>query len=142
MRPLALTSVFLLLPLLVAASAGEPGYVLEKTPDGYIRMDKRTGEMSICAERRGDLVCRMAADERMAMQDEMERLQGDVKMLEDRVSKLENSLAARVEQSLPTEEDFDRTMGYMERFFRRFMDIVKDFEKDGAKPLEPGSDRT
>ena len=39
--------------------------------------------------------------------------------------------AARSEALLPTEEDFEKTMGYMERFFRRFMGIVKDFEKDG-----------
>ena len=34
---------------------------------------------------------------------------------------------------LPTEEDFEKSLGYMERFFRRFMDIVKDFDKDGAR---------
>jgi hypothetical protein len=136
-----------------AASAAEPDrYRLEKTPDGYVRMDTRTGEMSLCQERWGELVCRMAADERTAFQDELERLQSDmdalegrlaeVKALEERVAMLENSLAARIEKTLPTEEDFNRTMSYMERFFRGFMGIVKDLESENSKPTEPGADRT
>ena len=141
------------MPLLGSASAAEPDrYRLEKTPNGYVRMDTRTGEMSICQEKWGELVCKMAADERTAVQDEIERLQTDmkaledrlatVKALEDRVAKLENSLTAKIENSLPTEEDFNKTMSYMERFFRSFMGIVKDFESEETKPAEPGTDRT
>jgi predicted nuclease with TOPRIM domain len=153
MRTIALISSILLLPLAGGASAAEPDrYRLEKTPNGYVRMDTRTGQMSICQEKWGELVCKIAADERTAVQDEIERLQtemkaledrlGSVKALEGRVAKLENSLTAKIEQSLPTEEDFNRTMGYMERFFRSFMAIVKDFENEDSKPAEPGTDRT
>ena len=153
MRPVALISPFLLVSLLGSASADEPDrYRLEKTPNGYVRMDTRTGAMSICEEKWGELVCKMAADERTAVQDEIERLQTElkalndrlttVKALEDRVAKLENSLTARIEQSLPTEEDFNKTMSYMERFFRSFMAIVKDFESENSKPAEPGTDKT
>lgn len=153
MPRIALISPFLLLMLLAGASAAEPDrYRLEKTPDGYVRMDTRTGEMSMCQEKWGELVCRMAADERTAVQDEIERLQSDikaledrvaaVKALEDRVAKLENSVTARIEQSLPTEEDFNKTMSYMERFFRSFMGIVRDFENGNTNQAEPGTDKT
>ncbi|MDQ2634726.1 MAG: hypothetical protein M3Y78_13430 [Pseudomonadota bacterium] len=153
MPRIAFISPFLLLSLLAGASAAEPDrYRLEKTPNGYVRMDTRTGEMSICQEKWGELVCRMAADERTAVHNEIERLQTElkalddqlatVKALEDRVAKLENSMTARIEQSLPTEEDFNRTMSYMERFFRSFMNIVKDFEGENSTPAEPGTDRT
>ena len=153
MRPIALTFPVLLVSLTAGALAAEPDrYRLEKSPDGYVRMDTRTGQMSICEEKWGELVCRMAADERTAVQDEIERLQTEVKALndrlagvkalEDRVSRLENSVAAKIENSLPTEEDFNRTMSYMERFFRSFMDIVKDFESENSKPAEPGTGRT
>jgi hypothetical protein len=153
MRPVALIVPVLLVPLMAVASAAEPDrYRLEKTQDGYVRMDTRTGAMSICVERWGELVCKLAADERTAVQDEIERLQTEMKdlsdrlatvqALEERVARLENSLSAKIEQSLPTEEDFNRTMSYMERFFRSFMAIVKDFEGDSAKPEEPGPDET
>jgi hypothetical protein len=122
-----------------SAQAGDAGrYRLEKTADGYVRMDSETGAMSTCQEQGGQLVCRMAADERSAFQDEVDRLQASVKALDERVARLENSLSARLESKLPTEEEFNRTMGYMERFFRGFMDIVRDLNKDepdSAKPL-------
>jgi flagellar motility protein MotE (MotC chaperone) len=126
---------------LVAASAWSEEtdrYRLEKSANGYVRMDTQTGAMSICEERSGQLVCKMAADERAAFQDEVDRLQTSVKALDERVSKLENSLSARFESTLPSEEDFNKTMSYMERFFRTFKNIVKDMDKeggdDGAKP--------
>ncbi|TIT20955.1 MAG: hypothetical protein E5W81_23370 [Mesorhizobium sp.] len=124
---------------LVAASAFSEGadrYRLEKSANGYVRMDTQTGAMSLCEERSGQLVCKTAADERAAFQDEVDRLKNSVKALDERVAKLENSLAARFESTLPSEEDFNKTMGYMERFLRSFMDIVKDMDKDedGAKP--------
>ncbi|MER9942824.1 hypothetical protein NKJ70_12835 [Mesorhizobium sp. M0092] len=124
---------------LVAASAFSEEadrYRLEKSANGYVRMDTQTGAMSLCVERSGQLVCKTAADERAAFQDQIDRLQNSVKALDERVAKLENSLAARFESTLPSEEDFNKTMGYMERFLRSFMDIVKDMDKDedGAKP--------
>jgi hypothetical protein len=135
-----------------AQSAEADRYRLEKTPGGYVRMDTQTGEMSMCEEKAGELVCRLAADERKAMETEVERLQTEIadirdrlegmKALEDRVAKLESSLAARIEQSLPSEEDFDRTMSYMERFFRSFMSIAREFQSDGDKPAPPGANRT
>ena len=33
-------------------------------------------------------------------------------------------------------------MSYMERFFRSFMGIVKDFENENSQPAEPGTDKT
>ena len=120
---------------LVAASAFSEEtdrYRLEKSANGYVRMDTQTGAMSICEERSGQLVCKMAADERAAFQDEVDRLQSSVKALDERVAKLENSLSARLESQLPSEEDFNKTMSYMERFFRSFMDIVKDMDKQNS----------
>ncbi|TIQ35093.1 MAG: hypothetical protein E5X48_15175 [Mesorhizobium sp.] len=126
---------------LVAASAYSEEtdrYRLEKSANGYVRMDTQTGAMSICEERSGQLVCKMAADERAAFQEEIDRLQSSVKALDERVAKLENTPSARLESNLPSEEDFNKTMSYMERFFRSFMDIVKDMDREngdgGAKP--------
>lgn len=127
-----------LVSLITASAFSEEAdrYRLEKSANGYVRMDTQTGAMSLCEERSGQLVCKTAADERAAFQDEVDRLQNSVKALDERVAKLENSLAARLESTLPSEEDFNKTMGYMERFLRSFMDIVKDMDKDedGAKP--------
>ena len=118
---------------LVAASAWSEEtdrYRLEKSANGYVRMDTQTGAMSICEERSGQLVCKMAADERAAYQDEIDRLDNSVKALDARVAKLENSLSARLESQLPSQEDFNKSLGYMQQFFRTFKDIVKDMDKE------------
>lgn len=118
---------------LVAASAYSEEtdhYRLEKSANGYVRMDTQTGAMSICEEHSGQLVCKVAADERAAYQDEIDRLQGSVKALDERVTKLENSLSARLESKLPSQEDFTKSLGYMQQFLRTFNDIVKDMNKD------------
>jgi len=136
MRITSLAACLALAPLLaVSAHANDAErYRLEKSANGYVRLDTQTGAMSICEDKDGQLVCRMAADERTAFQDEIDRLQDKVKGLDERVSKLENSLTQKLESSLPSEEDFNRTMSYMERFLRSFMGIVKDMQKDEPAP--------
>jgi flagellar motility protein MotE (MotC chaperone) len=115
-------------------------YTLEKTVKGYVRMDRRTGEMSLCEERSGQLVCKLAADERTAFQADTERLEAALEALEERVAKLESGLTAKLDQALPTEEEFEKTMGYMERFLRRFMGIAKDLEEEPEGPKTPPAD--
>lgn len=140
MRTLVLASALALPFLAVSAAQAEEAerYRLEKSDTGYVRMDTRTGEMSICEERAGQLVCKLAADERSALQDEVDRLRTDLKSLEERIAKLEKP-------GLPllSDEEFDRTMGYMEKFVRGFMGIVKDLEKDnGTGSQEPVPQKT
>lgn len=103
-------------------------YRLEKTDDGYVRMDTQTGAMSICEEKSSQLVCRAAADERTAYEDDIERLRDTVNALEKRVAALENR--AIPEMMLPSEQEFEKSLGYMEQFFRRFLGIVKEMDKD------------
>ena len=124
-----------------AASAqdGERFWV-EKSQDGYVRMDRQTGEMSICDQQDGRLVCRLAADDRRALQDEVARLQDEIATIEERLAALENRPR---EDGLPSEDEFEKTMGYMERFFRRFMGIVKEFERDlGGEPDDGAAQKT
>ena len=101
-----------------AADAGR--YVMEKTEKGYVRMDTATGEMSICAEKSGQLVCKLAADERAAFQDALDRL-------EERVSRLEEKADRTL--AVPSEEEFDEGLDRMEKFFRRFLGIIEEQEK-------------
>jgi hypothetical protein len=134
MRPVALIVPALLLAGLVGSASGEEveRYRLEKTENGYVRMDTATGEMSICEERTGQLVCKMAADERAAFQDEIDRLQAKLDGIEGRVAKLEER--AIPEALLPSDEEVDKSLDIMEKFFNRFMGMMKQLDKDEALP--------
>lgn len=105
-------------------------FQLERSGDHFIRLDRQTGAMSICQDQGGNLVCRMAADERAAYDDELDRLS-------DRVTKLEKTVASSDGSKLPSDADVDRTLGIMQKFMRGFMGMAKEFqnEQPDAKPL-------
>ncbi len=111
-------------------------YRLEKTDSGYVRLDSRTGAISVCAGRDGQLICKMAADDRQAYESDLSALQDKVRKLEDRVSALEKTGAPQA-TGLPSDAEFEKSMNYMERFLRRFMGIAKSFEDEQDQPA-PG----
>jgi hypothetical protein len=119
----------LALVALPAAAQDDARYQMEKTADGYIRLDKQTGDMSICKEQAGQMVCRAAADDRASLADEIGRIDGRLASIEDKLAKMEKSGLSSGNE-MPTEEEFEKTMGYMEKFFRRFMGVVKDLNEE------------
>jgi|tagenome__1003787_1003787.scaffolds.fasta_scaffold20555970_3 hypothetical protein len=136
MRSIALAvtaALFAFSSLQAGAQSSDQRFTLEKSGDGYVRMDNRTGQLSKCMEESGQLVCKLAADDRQAFEDELGRLQDRVGQLEKRVSEMETVRRLNPEALLPTDEDVEKSLTYMERFFRRFMDIVRDFDKDLRK---------
>jgi hypothetical protein len=137
---LAAGMLLLLAPAGIALAQEADRYTMERTDSGYVRLDRRTGEMTLCHERDGQLVCRLGADERTALMQEIERLGDRVAALEERVG----DLGAAGRQATPSPEEFEQTLGMMERFFRRFWEIVRDFERDmrEAEPDSPAPQRT
>ena len=99
---------------------------MQKTDTGIARLDTQTGEVSLCQEKDGDLVCRMAADERTAFELELDLLAKRIEILEKAVGEGQTALKPR----LPTKEEIDQTMSIMERMMRSFMGIVKDLERE------------
>ena len=126
-----------------AAAEQSDRYTLERSDDGgFVRMDRRPGEMSICEERPGQLVCKLAADDRVALDEEIERLQDSVKALEGRVAALEQAAPSVRLPALPSDEEVEQTLGYKEKFFRRFVDIMRDLDSDAPVDRAPAPDRT
>jgi hypothetical protein len=132
MKPLIFTALVLGLSVLPVSAEDTVRYSLEKTAEGYVRMDKQTGEMSICKEAGGQLTCRMAAGESSAF-GSAAALARRLEALEQRVAALEGN-PAKPQNALPSDEEFDKTLSMMERFMRRFMGVVKELEGDETKP--------
>ena len=134
MAVMSLAALFATAAPFAAVAEEADRYVLEKSGDGFVRMDRQTGAMSYCAPADGALACKPAMDERAAYEEEIGKLQQALAALDRRMVKLENSLAQRLESKLPTDEDFEKTLGFMERFLRSFMGVVKDLDKDDQPP--------
>lgn len=136
-QTIAALAVGLGLGLMVPVHAEEvsPGrYSMQKAETGLARLDTETGEVSLCRENNGELVCRMAADERAAFERELDLLTKRVEALERAV---ESGETAR-KPDLPDDEEIDRAMGIMEKMMRKFMEIAKELELYGNDPAGQG----
>ncbi|MBW8465789.1 hypothetical protein [Acidovorax sp.] len=108
-------------------------FALEKTDGGFVRLDRKTGALTLCQESDGTLTCRMAADERAAYEEDLARL-------EKRVEALEKSLSTgrplANAEPLPSDEEVERSIGIMERFMRSFFGLVEEFkqQEEGVTP--------
>ncbi|MCC0034896.1 MAG: hypothetical protein H6887_06435 [Hoeflea sp.] len=141
---LASSALALLIPVQVLSQEAAPNrYTMEKTENGFVRLDTLTGEMSICTQQAGQLVCRLAADERRAFEETLSELSARVENLETRLDAL---AAPDTDADIPDEAELDRAIGAMEKMMRRFFGMVEELQKefdDTPKiPPEPIPDRT
>ncbi|MBP1851359.1 hypothetical protein [Rhizobium halophytocola] len=127
-QALLAASLFALLPASVGAEDLENGrYTFQPMENGLVRLDTRTGAMSLCQDKDGALICRMAADERAAYEEQLDRLEKRVTALETRIDSGGTALSSR-NGTLPDDAEIDRSLGIMERFMRSFFGIVREFE--------------
>lgn len=111
----------------LAQDADANRFSLEKTDSGFIRLDRRNGALTLCQEKDGTLTCRMAADERAAYEEELDRLEKRVAALEKKQG--EGQPLARSGENLPSDEEVERSIGIMERFMRSFFGLVEEFKQ-------------
>lgn len=60
-------------------------FTLSPVPDGFLRLDTRTGAVSTCSNTNG-WICRLVPDERAALDSEIGRLQADNSRLKDELA--------------------------------------------------------
>ena len=111
------------------APASDNGrYAMQQTPDGFLRLDTRTGKVSLCTVRDGSARCALAADERDAYEREIARLKA-----ERDAAKAGGKLAEGKSSGprLPTDDEIDRTLGVMQRIWRGMNRII------GQDPVDP-----
>ena len=145
--PLALSLSLVAATPSLAQDALANRFTMQKTENGFVRMDTQTGEMSLCTEANGEIVCKMAADERHAYEEQIAALSRRVTALEKTVSGdgLQPSMIAPPYGVLPDDAEIERTLGVMEKMMRGFFGMVdelrKDFDKDEAA-REPAPNHT
>jgi hypothetical protein len=144
-RPVVISALALALLVGAAPAAEERGgrYVMTPTEGGFLRLDSQTGAVSICQRNSGKWSCDAVPDDRRALEEEIERLNAENKSLNGAIKRLEDLLAlpnsddkSRSAQKvgpkfqLPSEEDLDRAMTYIQRMMRKFKDKLREMEQD------------
>ena len=109
-----------------AAAPGEPGrYTMSQTPDGFLRLDTRTGAVALCTTSGGVAACRGAPEDRSALETEIARL---TKENADLKAKIAARGPAARSFDLPKDEDMDKALTFAEKFLRRMMRIMREEE--------------
>jgi len=100
-------------------------FAMSPAEGGLLRLDKQTGAVSFCTAEGGLSVCRVAAEERAALQAEIERLARENAELR---AKLPGGAGAEAapRKGLPGEEEFERALSFTERFLRRMMKLFRE----------------
>ena len=131
-------------------------YALSSTPDGVLRLDTRTGAVSTCSNTGAGWACYAVPDERAALDAEIGRLQADNEKLRKELASREPTVAGKIEEPmpksdslkksepkiaegerkieipLPSDRDMDRMMSFLERAWRRLIEMANRVQKDVA----------
>ncbi|MCL4768284.1 MAG: hypothetical protein KJZ80_18850 [Hyphomicrobiaceae bacterium] len=125
----------------VAASQERQGrYAMSPAENGFARLDTETGAMSLCSRRDGKWVCELMEDEAKTLREEVERLRAEVQRLEEQAALADRTPGEgpRAERpgtklELPSEEDIDKALDYVERIFRKFRDRIREFDNQNQE---------
>ncbi len=107
-------------------------YSMEKTDSGIIRLDRQTGEFALCKEQAGKVECAETKPAQLSNDERTLLLEKQVADLTARIAKLEKTGVTN--NTLPSEEEFEKGLGYMERFMRSFMGVAKSFDEPATTP--------
>jgi hypothetical protein len=125
-----------------ASAQGEDGrYTFTRADDGYLRLDGRTGQVSMCTRRPVGWACQAVPDERAALEAELARVQAEnVALKKELISRnlplpgmVKPPAAKPDEPQAPHEADFDRVVNFVEKVWRRLVDMIVALQKDILK---------
>lgn len=113
-------------------------FTFHKVDNGFLRLDGKTGKVSLCSARAVGWACQAVPEERAALDKEISRLQGEVAALKKEIAALR---AAPVQPApsagngegklkLPDKIDIARARAFIEETWRQLMDMIVTMQKD------------
>ncbi len=117
-------------------------YTFSRADDGYLRLDGRTGQVSICTRRTVGWACQLVPDERGALEAEIARLQGENAVLKKELlarnlllsgSVKPDPLAPKPDEprlQLPNDADLNKVVTFIEKVWRRLVEMIVNLQKD------------
>ena len=124
--------------------AEDSRYLFNRVQDGFLRLDTKTGQVSLCS-RRTVWTCEVVADDRNALENEIARLQGENATLKKELLARGLDLPGGVkpappvarggdqELKLPSNAEFERMMAFLEKTWRRLVEIMVNLQRDVLK---------
>ncbi len=121
-------------------------YTFSPTSDGVMRLDTKTGAVSNCSNSSSGWACYAVPDERKALDQEIGRLQAENEKLKAQLASRDPAASAKgddkpvapntaenqrkIEIPLPSDQDMDRVMSFLQRAWKRLVDMANQMQKD------------
>jgi len=134
-------------------------YTLQPSGDGMVRLDTRTGAVSNCSNSAAGWACYAVPDERAALDAEIGRLQADNEKLKAALAAREPAVGGKTDEAmpksdslnktepkttepkaadskrkieipLPSDQEMDRVVSFLERAWRRLVELANRMQKD------------
>jgi hypothetical protein len=115
-------------------------YSFTRTDEGYLRLDGRTGQVSLCTRRPVGWACQVVPDERLALEAEITRLQGENVALKRELIAHNLALPSAVKQEtpivqepvlqLPGNTEIGQVVVFIEKVWKRLVEMVTTLQKD------------
>ena len=127
-----------------AAENDDSRFTFHRAADRFVRLDGRSGEVSICSRRPAGWLCQLVPDERAALEGEIGRLQADNAALKKELlahdlplpAGIKPDARARTEEprvSLPSDAELNRVMTFIEKIWRRLVEMIVNTQRDMMK---------
>ena len=125
-----------------APESEDTRYIFNRVDDGYLRLDGRTGQVSLCVRRTVGWACQAVPDERTALEAEIARLGAENAALKKDLLARNLPLPGMVKPDapaanseeprlqLPNDAELNKMMGFLEKVWRRFVDMIAALQKD------------
>jgi hypothetical protein len=116
-----------------APEAENGRFVLKQVGNDMLRLDTRSGRISLCNKGSSGWSCTMVPDERTALESEIARLQNELIAARKRLAEAGDKppvTAKRETLNIPSDDELDRVMSFMEKMWRRLIDMVQRTHKE------------
>lgn len=97
--------------------------------DGVLRLDSRSGQVSLCNKREAGWACHALPDDRAALEEEIARLERENAALKKALAARGVPLPDGVAK-VPSDDELDRTMAVFEKMWRRLAQMVQKMQKE------------
>jgi hypothetical protein len=129
-------------------------YALSPAGDNVLRLDTRTGVVSTCSNSSAGWACYAVPDERAAMDAEIGRLHAENEKLKAELAQRDSAATGKTDEALPksdslkkpepkaadgerkieiplpSDRDMDRVMAFLEKAWRRLIDMASRVQRD------------
>lgn len=135
-------------------------YTMSPVDGGFVRLDKKTGAMSLCGKAGDTWTCEAMKDNSQELREQLDSLRAENADLKDEIRRMEDVFGLSGKRdgesgpgpqanqppgkfNLPSEKDVDKAIDYLEGMIRKFRDRFEEFgdktdpDKNPPKEITP-----